>query len=494
MNALLIHPEYPDTFWSFKHALRLVRKEAALPPLGLLTVAALLPREWCKRIVDTSVEPLTDAHLEWANLVFLGGMSIQKHSAMAILARCKAAGVPVVAGGPLFCEEHEEFEDVDHVLIGEGEVTLPPFLEALKEGTPERVIRAADFADMERTPVPLWDAIDLRHYHSASIQFSRGCPYDCEFCNVTALFGHRPRTKDPEQIVAELDRLFELGWRGKVFFADDNLIGHRKAVKQKLLPALIDWQRKGKGKGKCRTSFYTQASINLADDEDLMQLMVEAGFETVFVGIETPDEESLWECNKQANRNRDLAADVKKIQESGLQVQGGFIVGFDHDKPSIFQRQIDFIQGTGIVTAMVGMLQALPGTRLYERLKLEGRLTGWSSGDNLDGTTNIVPSMDMQTLRSGYERILRNLYTPGPYYERVRTFLKQYRPPRIRPRMKGKELVPFVRSLYVIGIRGKERFHFWRLMGWTLMRRPRLLPLAVTLSVYGHHFARVADV
>lgn len=492
MNALLVHPDYPDTFWSFKHALRLVRKDAALPPLGLLTVASLLPRGWPKRLVDMSVSPLTDEDLTWADCVFVGGMGVQRRSAMEILARAKEAHLPAVAGGPLFAEGFDEFEGVDHVLVGEGEVTLPPFLESLKEGRAEKMVRASEYADMERSPVPLWELIDLRRYHSASIQFSRGCPYDCEFCNITALFGRRPRTKHPQQIIAELDRLLSLGWRGKVFFADDNLIGHRRDVKQGLLPALIEWQRWGRRSSK--VSFSTQASINLADDDELMRMMVEAGFETVFVGIETPDEESLMECNKQANRNRDLAADVRRIQANGLQVQAGFIVGFDHDRPSIFQQQIDFIQSTGIVTAMVGMLQAMPGTRLWERMRREGRLTGWSSGDNLDGTTNIIPRMDLQTLRSGYERVMASLYAPGPYYERVRTFLKQYRPSRIKPRFNRKEIGAFLRSIYVLGIRGKERMHYWKLLGWTLFRRPLLLPLAVTLSVYGHHFARVADV
>jgi radical SAM superfamily enzyme YgiQ (UPF0313 family) len=487
MRALLIHPEYPETFWSFKHALRFVGKEAALPPLGLLTVAALLPREWDKRLVDLNVDPLTDQDLDWADCAFVGGMTLQRDSARHIVSRCKDAGLRVVAGGPLFTSEHEEFEEVDHLVLNEAEVTLPRFLMDLKDGRARRLYATPELADMRRSPPPLWELADFRRYASMSIQFSRGCPYDCEFCNVTALFGHRPRTKTPGQILFELDRLYQLGWRKHVFFVDDNLIGHRKSIKTELLPSLIEWQR-----GR-NIPFYTQASLNMADDDELLDLMVEAGFDTVFVGIETPDDVSLTECNKKHNTNRDLVGDVRHIQRAGMQVQGGFIVGFDNDTPSIFQRQIDFIQNSGIVTAMVGLLQAPPGTRLYERLKHDGRLSGRMSGDNADGMTNILPVMELETLREGYRKILDHIYSPGPYYRRVRTFLRHYQPPKVKAPLHREDLLAFLRSMYHLGIRGRERFHYWRLLAWTLCRRPRLFPLAVTLAIYGHHFARVSQ-
>jgi radical SAM superfamily enzyme YgiQ (UPF0313 family) len=421
MNILLVYPEFPDTFWSFKHALKFVRKRASMPPLGLLTVAAMLPAEWNKRLVDVNVTKLTDADLTWADYVFISAMIVQRESTHQIIAHCKAAGVPVVAGGPLFMGEYEQFPTVDHFVLNEAELTLPPFLADLEHGCAKRVYTTPEFADIQQTPAPMWELVDVRRYASVNIQFSRGCPYNCDFCNVTALFGHRPRTKTPQQIITELDDLYHLGWRDSVFFVDDNLIGNKKCLKTELLPALIEWR-----KGKSGMPFHTEASINLADDEELLRLMTEAGFHAVFIGIETPDENSLIECSKNQNKNRDLVEDVKRIQRAGLHVQGGFIVGFDSDKPSIFQQQIDFIQESGIVTAMVGLLQALPGTRLYERLKQEGRLLDQVSGDNVDGTTNIVPKMNLDTLREGYEAILQHIYSPEHYYQRVKTFLQEY--------------------------------------------------------------------
>jgi radical SAM superfamily enzyme YgiQ (UPF0313 family) len=321
-----------------------------------------------------------------------------------------------------------------------------------------------------------------------NIQFSRGCPYSCDFCNVTALLGRRPRTKTAPQIIAELDRLYALGWRGGVFFVDDNFIGNKKQLKTEILPALIEWR-----KGKIGLPFNTEVSINLADDEELMRLMVEAGFDTVFVGIETPNEDSLTECSKVQNKNRDLVENVKRIQHAGLQVQGGFIVGFDSDTPLIFQQQIDFIQRSGIVTAMVGLLQAPYGTQLYERLKREGRLRDELSGDNADGSTNIIPKMNLDTLLAGYKKILNHIYSPEHYYTRVRTFLKEYTPPKIRNPFGFQYVLAFFRSIYQLGIKGRERVYYWRLFFWTLFHRPGLFPVAITLAIYGFHFRQVSE-
>jgi radical SAM superfamily enzyme YgiQ (UPF0313 family) len=488
MNILLIYPEFPDTFWSFKHALKFVRKKAASPPLGLLTVAAMLPSEWKKRLVDVNVAGLSEEDLAWADYAFISGMIVQRESARHIIARCKSAGLKVVAGGPLFTSQYEEFEEVDFFVLNEAEETLPPFLADLEQGCTKRMYTTSEYPDIQQTPVPLWELLDLDRYASMSIQFSRGCPYHCEFCNVTALFGHRPRTKTAEQIIAELDSLHNLGWRGSVFFVDDNLIGNKRALKTELLPALIEWQA-----DKRDMPFNTEVSINLADDEGLMRMMVQAGFNTVFIGIETPNEDSLAECSKSQNKNRDLVEDVKRIQRAGLQVQGGFIVGFDSDTPSIFQRQIDFVQSSGIVTAMVGMLQAPPGTRLYERMKQEGRLLDQLSGDNVDGTTNIIPNMNFDTLREGYKHILRHIYSPEHYYQRVKTFLREYKSPEIDTQLDVQHILAFFRSIYHLGILGEERNHYWKLLLWTLFRRPRLFPLAVTLAVYGYHFRTVCE-
>jgi radical SAM superfamily enzyme YgiQ (UPF0313 family) len=413
---------------------------------------------------------------------------VQRESARGVIARCKSAGLRVVAGGPLFNTEHERFETVDHFILNEAELTLPPFLDDLARGQPKRLYSSDGFADMRTTPIPRWDLMDLRRYAAMSIQFSRGCPFNCDFCNVTALLGHRVRTKSPAQIIAELDGLYALGWRSDVFFVDDNFIGNKRFLKSDLLPALIEWRR-----NKTGNVFFTEASVNLADDDALMEMMVEAGFAKVFIGIETPDERCLAECSKGQNGNRDMVSDVKRIQRAGLQVQGGFIVGFDHDRPSIFQRQIDFIQTSGIVTAMVGLLQAPAGTRLYERMKQQGRLRAESSGDNVDGTTNIVPAMSMETLREGYRRILDHIYSPEHYYRRLRTFLREYKPPKVKGRIRFPEFLALLRSFYRLGIVGKERLHYWRLLFWTQFRRPRLMAEAVILAIYGHHFRKTCE-
>lgn len=488
MNVLLIYPEFPDTFWSFKHSLEFVGKRSALPPLGLLTIAAMLPPEWTPRLVDTNVRGLTEKDLAWADCAFISAMVVQREAARRIVARCKKANLRVVAGGPLFNTEHEEFDAVDHFVLNEAELTLPPFLNDLANGCPKRIYSSDEFADLRNSPVPRWDLLNLKRYASMSIQFSRGCPFDCDFCNVTALLGRRVRMKTSTQIIAELDSLYALGWRSDVFFVDDNFIGNKHFLKTDLLPALIDWRR-----DKTGNVFFTEASINLADDEPLMKMMCDAGFDKVFIGIETPDDTCLTECRKLQNGNRDLVEDVKRIQRAGLQVQGGFIVGFDHDHPSIFQRQIDFIQKSGIVTAMVGLLQAPAGTRLYERMVKEGRLSSECSGDNVDGTTNIVPAMNMEVLKEGYRRILNHIYSPAPYYQRIRTFLKEYRTPHVRGNVQFSHIVALVRSVFRLGLVGRERFHYWKLLFWTQFRRPRLLPEAVILAINGYHFRKVCE-
>lgn len=486
MNILLVYPEFPDTFWSFKHALKFVRKKASTPPLGLLTIAAMLPSAWPKRLIDLNTTRLTEEDLAWADCAFISSMVVQRKSAGQIIARCKDSGVKVVAGGPLFTSEFEQFQEVDHFVLNEAELTLPPFLADLERGCARRLYKTDEFADIRKTPAPLWELADLKRYACMSIQFSRGCPYHCEFCNITALLGHRPRIKTNEQIIAELDGLYQQGWRGPVFFVDDNFIGNKKQLKTELLPALIKWQEH-----KVGIKFNTEASIDLADDEQLMQMMAAAGFDNVFIGIETPDEASLTECSKKQNKNRDLVEDVKRIQRSGLQVQGGFIVGFDNDTPSIFQRQIDFIQNSGIVTAMVGLLQAPHGTKLYERLKQEGRLIEHWAGDNVNGTTNIIPTMSLDLLREGYKNILQYIYSPEHYYKRVKTFLREYKPINTQSKLTFEDIMTFFRSVYHLGIIGKERVHYWKLLLWTHIYRPELFPLAITLAIYGHHFRKV---
>jgi radical SAM superfamily enzyme YgiQ (UPF0313 family) len=302
------------------------------------------------------------------------------------------------------------------------------------------------------------------------------------------MLGRRPRTKTAAQIIAELDRIYALGWRGPIFFVDDNFIGNKKQLKSEVLPALIAWRQ-----GKNGLRFSTELSINLADDEELMSMMVDAGFATVFVGIETPDDDGLAECSKYQNRGRDLVESVRRMQRAGMQVQGGFIVGFDSDTPSIFQRQIEFIQKSGIVSAMVGLLQAIPGTRLHDRLENEGRLISQPTGDNVDGSTNIMPKMNIDVLRNGYKNILHQIYSPKLYYERITTFLREYEPPRLRVYLDPQYLMALWRSVYQLGIKGAERVHYWKLWLWTLFHKPRLFPQAIELAIYGYHFRRVCE-
>jgi radical SAM superfamily enzyme YgiQ (UPF0313 family) len=445
----------------------------------------MLPAEWSVRLVDATVRRLTNQHLAWADYAFISGMIVQRESAREIIKRCKEAGLKIVAGGPLFTSEHEEFDGVDHFVLNEAEITLPQFLDDLEKGRAKRLYATTEFADMQQSPTPRWELAELNRYASMSIQYSRGCPYDCEFCNVTTLFGHKWRTKTTGQVIAELDALYAAGWRRGVFFVDDNLIGNRKALREDLLPSLIEWQ---KGKG---IPLQTQLSIDLASDEALTKMMVDAGFRTVFIGIETPDEESLSECNKQQNKGRNLVEDVKRLQRAGLEVQGGFIVGFDHDLADIFQRQIEFIQKSGIVTAMVGLLQAPSGTRLYDRLRKDERLLTRGSGDNVDGTTNIVPVMKLATLREGYQRILQTIYSPKHYYKRVRTFLREYRAPAGRaPSLDARHIMAFFRSVIRLGVVGRERVQYWKLLIWTLFRRPKRFPMAITFAIYGFHFRK----
>ncbi len=488
MKVLLIYPECPDTFWSFKHALKFIHKKAGAPPLGLLTVAAMLPPDWEPRLVDLNVQSLRDEDLAWADIAFVSAMIIQRDSARQVIERCKAAGLRVVAGGPLFVGEYAQFPAVDHFVLNEAELTLPPFLADLAAGRPQHVYATSEFPDIQQTPIPEWGLADLRQYDTVSIQFSRGCPFSCDFCNITALLGRQPRTKSAAQIIAELDSLYATGWRGNVFFVDDNFIGNKKILKTEVLPALIAWRESRVG-----MPFSTELSINLADDAELMRLMVAAGFITVFVGIETPSEAGLSECSKFQNRNRDLVESVRRLQHAGLQVQGGFIVGFDSDTPAIFQQQVDFIQMSGIVTAMVGLLQAPYGTRLYARMQREGRLTSEMTGDNADGTTNIVPAMGLETLRQGYRWLLDQIYSPQFYYARVRTFLREYKAPKVSVRLEREHVSALFRSVYQLGIKGRERAHYWALLLWALLRRPELFPLAVTLAIYGFHFRQVAE-
>lgn len=485
MKVLLVNPESPVTLLSLNHAVRFVSEKTILPPLGLLTVAAMLPTSWEKRLVDLATTDMEDRDILWADYVFVGGMDVQKESARQVINRCKKLGATVVGGGPLFTEYYETFGDVDHLVLGEAEVTLSPFLKDLEEGCPKPMYTPDRWADVHETPVPLWELIDVTQYGVLSVQRSRGCPNNCEFCDVAERFGRRVRTKTTAQVLNELERLYALGWRREVFFVDENFTGSN--VKEDVLPAIIDWVKQRHHP----FSFCGQVPISLADDEELLHLMGEAGFEGVFVGIETPCRESLAECNKVQNLNRDLVASVQKIQRSGMQVQGGFILGFDSDPPDIVDDLIQFIQQSGIVTAMVGVLYASPGTRLHERLAREDRLLESVYGDNKDFAINIIPKMGVENLVNGYQKVLRTIYSPDYYYARVRTFLKIYRPlHKAQNRPNWRDIRAFFRSIWCLGVIDEGRALYWKLFFWGL-RHPRDLRLAIILAVLGFHFRRV---
>ncbi|MDD5095806.1 MAG: DUF4070 domain-containing protein [Dehalococcoidia bacterium] len=487
MNILFIYPKYPATFWSFKHVLKFLSKKAAFPPLGLLTVAAMLPREWEKKLIDMNVMPLKDNDIEWADCVFISAMITQKESAKQVIKRCNRLGVKVVAGGPVFTTGHEEFEGVDHFVLGEAEAVLPQFLEDFQNGCAKPLYFSDERPDITRTPVPLWELIDLNLYVSMPVQYSRGCPYDCEFCDITVMNGRNPRTKKPSQVLREFTALYRTGFRGAVFIVDDNFIGNKTKVR-KLLPKIIRWQKKT----DYPFTLLTEASLNLADDDHLMDLMVAAGFNKVFVGLETPVEESLAECNKFQNKSRDMAAAVKKIQNHGMQVMGGFIVGFDSDPPAIFERQITFIQKIGVVTAMVGVLSALPKTRLHNRLKAEGRLVKVSSGNNMDGSLNFVPKMDSEVLMNGYQNIIETIYAPKEYYERIGTFLDEYKPAKRKRKLPtSADAKAFIQSVWYLGIVGKSKFYYWKFMTKVVFKYRQSFREAVELSIYGLHFRKI---
>lgn len=489
MNILLVFPELMDWFWDFKESLRFINKKATFPPLGILTAAALLPSNWNRRFLDLNVQKISDDDLAWADYVFISAMLVQHESVQNIISQCKQAGKKVVAGGPLFDSDWERYEGIDHFILNEAELTMPLFLADLQNGKAKRIYRTTEYPDITRSPVPSWDLLDMNQYDVIGIQSSRGCPNNCDFCNVTVLYGNRIRTKTTRQILAELDRLYDLGWRKNVYFVDDNFIGTKKRIKEEVLPAIINWR-----KGKKGMPFQTFATVNLADDEDLMRLMHEAGFNCVFVGIETTDEDTLTECNKPLNKNRNMLESVRRIQRAGMRVQGGFIVGFDNDTPAVFQQQIDFIQESGIPVAKVNQLHAFPGTRLYERMLQEGRIRK-DITYNMDESevTNIVPRMGLEAFQAGYKNLMSRIYSPRPYYTRLRVFLSDLKKPKVQSPLELQYILGFFRSIYHIGIKGVERRHYWPFLFWTIFRRPSLFPMAITLTIYGVHLRKVCE-
>ncbi|HKY27409.1 MAG TPA: B12-binding domain-containing radical SAM protein [Pyrinomonadaceae bacterium] len=487
MKVLLVYPEFPNTYWSFRHALSFEGKRSAFPPLGLLTVSAMLPSAWQQRLVDMNVRRLRSADITWADVVFVSAMIVQKDSLERVVGLCKAHGKRIVVGGPYVSTSVDQLPQADHIFVGEAETTLPEFVRNLAQGCARRIYRAAERPALNSTPVPQFRLADLGHYSAMSVQYSRGCPFQCEFCDIIEIYGRVPRTKTNEQILAELDALRELGWRGLVFIVDDNFIGNKRNVKR-MLPELIEWSERYKRP----FSFITEASVNLAEDDVLLELMRRANFRRVFIGIETPVAESLKEAQKGQNTRRNLLDSVKKIQSFGLEVMAGFIVGFDSDPEDIFERQISFIRESAIPLAMVGLLTALPDTQLWRRLEREGRLLKESTGNNTDGSLNFIPRMDATRLVEGYQRILRTIYSPAEYYKRALDCLSRLtNEPEPRRSRLISDVTAFLRVAFALGVRDHERAKFWRYIKRSITSNRQNFAHAVTLAAMGYHFRKL---
>src|ERR1035437_9191183 len=488
MNALLVYPEFPETFCSFKHALKFLGKQAAQPPLGLMTVAALLPRSWNKRLVDTNVEQLRDRDLAWADVVLLSGMHIQSDSLLAIVERCRARGLRTVVCGPIASSVPAAELKADHEVIGEAEELITGLARDLELGTAKAVYQAAERPEMSTSPLPALSLIKMKRYSTMTVQYSRGCPFNCEFCDIIEIYGRRPRTKAIAQVLAELDQLHAAGWREAVFIVDDNFIGNKRRAKE-LCMALAEWRRQHKKS----FDFLTEASLNLADDPELMQLMKDAGFISVFLGIETPDELGLIASNKLQNTHRSLLDSVATIQSYGMQVMGGFILGFDTDREDIFDRMVEFIQKSGIPIAMVGLLQAMPGTQLFQRLWKEGRILHAGHGDNTDDKLNFLPRMDAIRLVEGYRSVLKQIYSCEAYYERVKLFLSRTHPKNGERKSRQQWLTvsnarAFVTSIIRQGVLGRHRWSYWKFLLTVATRYRHCFGAAMTLAVMGYHF------
>jgi radical SAM superfamily enzyme YgiQ (UPF0313 family) len=487
MNALLVYPRFPDTYWSFRYALSFQGKRAAQPPLGLMTVAALLPASWNRRLIDTNVERLRDSDLAWAEIVFLSGMHVQQEHLLSIVRRCRELGVRTVVGGPIASSLSAAELEADHVVIGEAEDIVANLAGELEAGTARPVYQAVERPALDRSPMPDFSLIRMKRYSTMTVQYSRGCPFNCEFCDIIEIYGRRPRAKPVAQFLAEFDQLYAAGWRGPVFIVDDNFIGDKVRVRA-LLAAVAEWQRARRYPFR----FITEASLNLSDDPALLRAMKEAGFASVFLGIETPDATSLAATNKHQNTRRDLLDSVGIIQSCGIEVMGGFILGFDTDREDIFDRLVDFIQKSAIPIAMVGLLQAMPGTQLHRRLVREGRILHAGCGNNTACELNFLPRMNEHRLVEGYRSVLRRIYSREAYYARVRAYLHRCRP-HYQARINLGNLRALVLSIIRLGVLDRARLSYWKFLLLAATRYRRSFGAAMTMAVMGYHFRVITE-
>lgn len=486
-NILLVYPEYPSTFWSLDHTLKIVNKKSLMPPLGLLTVAAMLPSDYNIRLVDMNVMKLRDEDVIWADMVFLSAMIVQKDSFRDVVKVCQRLNKPVTAGGPYPTASYKFIDGVNHFLIGEGELTIPEFIHDFENGTLAEIYSSKEKPDIKTSPIPRYDLINVNDYGSLPLQFSRGCPFSCEFCDVIEMFGRKPRLKSVEQFLEELECVYNTGFRGLIFIVDDNFIGNKGEV-LKLLKAISEWQNNR----SFPFTFFTEASINLAAETEILDLMAGCAFTMVFIGVETPDENTLITVNKQQNVKHDVFGSIKLIQSKGIEVIAGFILGFDTDTEDIFDRQISFIQKAGIPMAMIGIMIALPGTQLFKRLEREGRILYETSGNNTNILDlNFIPVMNKDKIISGYKKVLKTLYSPEKYFERSLTLISRM-PASVyekRNRQKG-DVKAFFKSLLVQSFSryGLRYLHF---LVKALILNPGNFPLAVILAINGYHFFKI---
>jgi radical SAM superfamily enzyme YgiQ (UPF0313 family) len=489
MRVLLLYPLFPKTFWSFEKILELVDRKVLLPPLGLITAAAIFPQEWEYKLVDHNVREVTEAQWEWADLVILSAMIVQKQDFVAQIREAKRRGKKVAVGGPYPTSVPEDAlaAGADYLILDEGEITIPLFVEAVQRGDAQGIFRSnGDKPDVTTTPIPRYELLELDAYDSMSVQFSRGCPFQCEFCDIIVLYGRKPRTKSPEQLLAELDRLYELGWRRAVFMVDDNFIGNKRNVKL-LLKELKVWM----AEHQYPFSFNTEASVDLAQDPELLQLMLECNFNAVFLGIETPDADSLELTRKFQNTRSSLEEAVDTINRAGLRIMAGFIIGFDGEKPGAGDRIIQFVERTAIPTAVFGLLQALPNTALWHRLEKEGRLLGHKSDGNQFALMNFVPTRPVEEIAREYVHAFCTLYEPARFLDRVYRHFLHLAPSPCEAPFQFPSLVDLKALAIIIwrqGMKRSTRWQFWWQLFSIIRQNPGVWVHYLTVCAHAEHF------